>query len=55
MRIILIATIALVACGMGLALAQLPPPSGITQTCTVNQAKTLIFKGGVLVGGTCNS
>jgi hypothetical protein len=28
---------------------------GLTQTCTVNQAKTLIFTLGVLTGGTCNS
>ena len=28
---------------------------GLTQTCTVNQAKTLIFTGGILTGGTCNS
>jgi hypothetical protein len=28
---------------------------GITQTCTVNQAKTLIFTNGILTGGTCNS
>ena len=30
-------------------------PTGITQTCTVNQAKTLIFTNGILTGGTCNS
>jgi hypothetical protein len=29
--------------------------TGITQTCTVNQAKTLIFTLGLLTGGTCNS
>lgn len=28
---------------------------GITQTCTVNQAKTLVFANGILVGGSCNS
>jgi hypothetical protein len=28
---------------------------GLTQTCTVNQAKTLIFTLGILTGGTCNS
>lgn len=29
--------------------------TGLTQTCTVNQAKTLIFTLGILTGGTCNS
>jgi len=29
--------------------------SGVSQTCTVNQAKTLIFSEGILTGGTCNS
>ncbi len=29
--------------------------AGITQTCTVNQAKTLIFTLGILTGGSCNS
>ena len=28
---------------------------GLTQTCTVNQAKTLIFTLGILTGGSCNS
>jgi hypothetical protein len=28
---------------------------GITQTCTVDQAKTLVFTNGILTGGTCNS
>ena len=29
--------------------------TGLTQTCTVNQAKTLIFTLGILTGGSCNS
>jgi hypothetical protein len=29
--------------------------AGLTQTCTVNQAKTLIFTLGILTGGTCNT
>lgn len=29
--------------------------TGQSQTCTVNQAKTLIFTNGILTGGTCNS
>ena len=29
--------------------------SGITQTCTVNQAKTLVFTLGILTSGSCNS
>lgn len=29
--------------------------SGKSQTCTVNQALTLIFTNGILTGGTCNS
>ncbi len=29
--------------------------SGLTQTCTVNQNLTLIFTGGILTGGSCNS
>jgi len=29
--------------------------AGLTQTCTVNQAHTLIFTLGILTGGTCNS
>lgn len=29
--------------------------AGITQTCTVNQAKTLIFTLGILTGGSCNT
>jgi hypothetical protein len=29
--------------------------AGITQTCTVNQAKTLVFTLGILTGGSCNS
>lgn len=29
--------------------------TGLTQTCTVNQAKTLIFTLGILTGGTCNT
>lgn len=29
--------------------------TGLTQTCTVNQAKTLIFTLGILTGGSCNT
>jgi hypothetical protein len=29
--------------------------TGLTQTCTVNQAKTLVFTLGILTGGSCNS
>jgi len=29
--------------------------TGITQTCTVNQAKTLVFTLGILTSGSCNS
>lgn len=28
---------------------------GLTQTCTVNQAKTLVFTLGILTGGSCNT
>jgi hypothetical protein len=29
--------------------------AGVTKTCTVNQALTLIFTNGILTGGTCNT
>src|SRR3984957_12508052 len=29
--------------------------SAVSQTCTVNQAKTLVFTNGILTSGTCNS
>ena len=29
--------------------------TGLTQTCTVNQAKTLVFTLGILTGGSCNT